>query len=559
MNRLLLLFFAILLSVPAMSQGRQSPRRSQSSPRISGSYPTRGGIHIPLGDLFKRKPKKDTTVEPQAENTSSDYQAMESLFKEAIAGGKTMNATYLIRNTAKRVVLADDMISYLRNKGYIPTGYTTQQLERSRNTIDIIDIMEFAATQDHPEYVYYNMSRGMTDYKLLKKASYYQLEREKQYKQMGFIGVFSGTKPVFHRIDNILWSGTIYNGLFHGSGKGFWKNSEGNYEYIDGTFKYGFPIKINSYRLLKGNVNGIKQSMIEDRELIVPSPEDIAENAGTYDPKLKQAIALYQGASYNGDADELEKAYQKAKTLSITNYSNFNMDTIVPRFLDDYEATGYDPKKLLPKAKAVFNAYMVVRGLKFVNRDKYYGRNTLNVLRYLSGYIDWLEDEVRADRELLEKALSIAKRGKTNDTYGFKTFFSNAIPLLESKSKSLENKISSDMAIYNSHNSKTAEENKRIEQELSKQIDDKRSKYPSGEYVEPGGIFGPTYGYYKEAGEIRFKSGNEYVTYQNYYDDDHRLHHCEIKSVSSKIGSKLKDRWFKSDVTMFEAVINAAR
>ena len=64
--------------------------------------------------------------------------------------------------------------------------------------------------------------------------------------------------------------------------------------------------------------------------------------------------------------------------------------------------------------------------------------------------------------------------------------------------------------------------------------------------------------YCKNEGEVRFKSGIEYVKYNAYYYRD-RFDHYGITDASSKINSNLNKREFKTEGEMYEAIINAIK
>lgn len=490
--------------------------------------------------------------------------AQEKLFDEAIRRGKLPYGGYMVENTAKKAVTVEQMRDYIRKKGYNIAGYTTQYLHRFGSVREIVEKMEFISTQDYPQYVYWACSGGNADYNQMKTGTLFFPLTEKKYNHEEYIVKNFDVDFIFSRKDNVRWTGSLSNGLLHGEGRGFFISPGNEYTYFEGTFKYGFPVNdTETYVVTKDPTKTIGRLTESDRKtgkkMWHLNPSMLAHNAKTTDQKLKQAINQYVSQTYSSDASKLETLYNKAKSVNTSNYKSFTADKHVDVFISLYGETNYDPRNLLPKARAIKDVYKVIDALNMPIRERYYGCNSAwSIFRYLYGYVDWLEDEVKGDRGMLSKALSIARQVKANDKYGFKVFCTNAIALIERKSRELESKISKDYVAYKRHNEQNAEENRRLTEQLSKEFDGERTKAPSGEYITPS-IFGPTYGRYRNPGEIHFKWGSEYVRYQNYYNENHSLHHCEILDASSKISNRLKKRYFDSVPELFQAVVDAVR
>lgn len=488
----------------------------------------------------------------------NSYAQEDRLFSEAISRGRQPNGSYIVNNSSKKAVTIEEMTSYVKRKGYAVLGYNTQIKKQFGNAREVVDRMEFIAKQDYPQYAFYVMSGGTTNYSQLKKGSFFQPTEEKQYKKHGIVEVLSGVKTVFWRNDNVLWTGSLSNGFLHGSGKAFWVVGSNECYYFEGTFEYGFPkvVKTSTY-IAKHDIGSLSRQKSKAFKMKEVTPEMIAANASTSDSKLKQAIKLNMSASYDSDVTKLESAYQKAKTLSSSNYQSFKREPIVARFVNNYSKTNHDPKNLLPKARATNDAYYVCAALQYPIQERYYGVNSFLTAIQFNGSIDWLSKEVDGDRELFKKGLNIAKNGKNNNQYGFRTFYSQAVPLLENKLRKFESKVASDRRYYEQKMNSVRERSQRIHNELSKEIDWERSKEPSGDYYEPG-IF-QTWGKYEKDGSIYFKAGSEYVTYQAYYDDNRVIHHYKILYASSKINRNLKKWEFKRRDEMLEAILNAVR
>jgi len=486
------------------------------------------------------------------------YAQEDRLFSDAISRGRQSNGCYLVNNSDKKAVETDEMVAYIKRKGYSVLSYTTQLKKRFGNAREIVDKMEFIATQDYPQYVFYYMSGGTTNYRQLKKGSFFQPTEEKQYTKHGIVEVLSGIKTVFWRNDNVLWTGSLSNGFLHGSGKAFWVKGTNEYHYLEGTFEYGFPkaVKTSTY-IAQHDIGKLSQQKSKTFKMKDVSPEMIAANANTTDSKLKQAISLCMKSSYDSDVAKLDAAYQKAKTLSSSNYKSFKADPIVARFVNNYGKTNHDPKKRLSTARAIKDAYYVCAALQYPIQERYYGVNSFFTAIQFNGSIDWLSKEVNGDRDLFTKGLNIAKNGRSSNQYGFKSFYSQAVSLLENKLRQFESKVASDRRYYEQKMRSVRENSQRIQNELSKEIDWNRSKDPSGQYYEPG-IF-QAWGRYEKEGTIYFKSGSKYVTYQAYYDYNRVIHHYEILYASSKINGKLSKRYFKRKDEMLNEILNAVR
>ena len=483
------------------------------------------------------------------------YAQKENLYNEAYRRGRQINGAYLINNTDKKKVTVEEMALYLSNKGYIVCNYNTQYIKKFLSVKEIVYQMEFMTKQDYLDYVFYFMSDGSVNCNDLRNGTFFQPHDEKQYEKHGFIEVLSSVKTVFWRKDNVKWTGSLSNGLLHGSGKAFWVAGTNEYHYIEGTFEYGFPTEIKTSTYIpQGEMAVLKQERIKKFKIRAVTKETIAKNANTSDSKMKQAVNLLMGGSYDSDVALLETAYKNAKRLSSSNYSNFKPDPIVAKFVHNYGLTNNDPKKCLPKAKAIKDAYYVCAALQYPIQDHYYGVN--NIITALTMSVDWLSNEVKGDRDLFTKGLNIAKNGKNNDRFGFRTFYSQAVPILENKIRKFENKVASDRRSYNQRKQTESENFERIQRKLSKEIDWNRSKSPSGKLSEPS--FFSSWGKYEKEGEIYFKSGSEYVKYNTYYFDNKRDHY-KITYASSGIERNLRKKEFKTESEMVEAIVNAVR
>lgn len=490
--------------------------------------------------------------------------AQEKLFNEAISRGLTSNGCYRVENTKKKDVTLEEMMRYAKSKGYIIGKATEKSYVRFGDSKLLVETMEFIDTNNYSTYVFHSLANKGFDFNSLKgKGAFYVPEKEKVYEksQVSFISVLSGTRTKFNRYDDALWTGNVSSGLLDGTGVGFVEMPGGKYTKFEGTFSKGFPVTdINVKYVTKKDMKNafIKAEEIKTSQYSAVSQRALAQNVGTTDAQLKQALNLRMEGLYKEDVAKIEAIYNKTRSISLSNYSNFTQDEFVVEFITLYQTANYDPDKVLLKAMELNDVFYVIDALKMKIRDKYYGYSAWSLLTL---FYDWLDKAEKNDRQLISTGLEKARDGMANSKYGFKSFFSQAADQLNKKSTEFENKISRDIDEYNRLVAKEKEDRKQRDEKLSKQINWEKSKDPSGKLTS--GLL-DAYWYYKEDGEIRFKAGNDYVYYNvDYYDrNGNDLVGFHIKSSSDKIRRNMGDKYYhyhKTRKELIEAVLSAVQ
>ena len=482
--------------------------------------------------------------------------AQEKLFNEAISRGLTANGFYCVENPKNKNVTLEEMRDYAKSRGYIIGKATEKQIIRCGDSKYLIDKMEIIDPKDYSTYVFHSLAGSDFDFNRLKgKGAFFVPEEEKVYEktQLSFISVLSGTRTKFNRYDNALWTGNVSSGLLDGNGTGFVARQGGIYIKFEGTFSKGFPTTvINAQYVSK---NDMSKAFVDNKEIKTThydavSQRSFAQNVETTDEILKQALNLRMEVLYEEDVSKLEAIYNKAKTISISNYENVPIDLFVVEFITLYQTAKYDPKGALPKAWELNDVFYVTDALKMKIRDQYYGYSAWSLLTM---FYDWLDKAENNDRKLLSTGIDKARKGKTDSKYGFKNFFSQAEDRLTKKKADFEDKISKDIAIYNKMVDKEREKRRQIEEELSKQINWEKSKYPSGELTSS---LLSSHWWYDEPGEIRFKAGTDVVNYNAYYYDRNGtdLESFQIIYASDNIKASMGDDYYKSFKNMKEMV-----
>ena len=490
--------------------------------------------------------------------------AQEKLFNEAINRGLTSNGCYCVENAKMKNVTLDEMMSYAKSKGYI-IGKTTQKSHvRFGDSKLLVEKMEFIDSKNYPTYVFHALADKGFDFNRLKaKGAFYEPQEDKVYEKTQVAGVsaLSGKRTRFIRHEQALWTGSVSSGLIEGTGIGFVAMPNGMYTRFEGTFAKGFPaseIKVKFVTKTDMNNAAVKDDELKTSRYPAISRRAFAQIVGTTDAKLKQALNLRLEGLYKEDIAKLETIYNKAKTITVSNYSNATQDDFVVEFITLYQKAKYDPNGALPKAMELNDVFYVIDALKMKFLDHYYGYSLWSLLTM---FYDWLDDAEKSHRELLSTGLEKARNGKTNSKYGFKNFFSQAADQLSRKKTQFENKISSDIAEYNRMVASEKEDRRKTQEKLSKEIDWERSKDPSGKLTS--GLF-DAYWYYEKNGNIYFKAGSNNVEYNVHYYDrkGERFVGFYIVYCSDKIRRNLGDKsysYFKTKKEMIDAILKAAQ
>ena len=491
---------------------------------------------------------------------SVESMAQEKLFKEAIKNGLSSNGCYCFQNTKNKAYWVDDVLDYAREHGYIILRCVDKNRVRFGTLITQVEELWFVDAENYPTYVFSALSGSSADVVRAQNTGYIFLTRgEKVYKEVNsFVSVYAGEKTVFDHYD-ALWTGSVSNGYIDGSGVAFLALSGGRYLRLEGTFSKGFPASEVDVRYVTKNdmsKAGVKQEEIQSTKYAEIPLDSYAHNLETTDDVLKKAVLLRTEEMYNRDVARIEAIYDNVKKLSISNYEDFPVDYFVVDFITMYQTANYDPKNVLPKAMEINDAFYVVEALKMKFREHYYGYSLWSLLTL---FYDWLDKEEEQDRNLLQVGLDKAQSGKMNSKYGLGDFFGQAAERLYQKKLDFERKISEDIDAYNSMVDRERANRNERDAQLSKEIDWDRSVSPSGELTS--GLLESTWHYEKE-GEIKFKSGSDYVTYNVYYYDRNgqELEGFKILYASDDIRSNMGDKkytTYKSMSQMVEEILKA--
>ena len=489
---------------------------------------------------------------------------LEKVFDEAIKNGLNSNGVYHISNSKKKDIDASEMASYVENKGYMVLNGASMNVHRFGDVSVILNYLDFTDEKHYPWYAY-KIMEGDNYQNLKSKGSVFLTELEKVYRKtsISFVSVLSGSINRLKRYDDVLWTGNVSNGLLEGSGTGFIIQGLGQYISFQGTFEHGLPtsdfnVKKVSKNLKKKSKDGldISSSEVKKENGVGASVRVCAQNMDTSDSQLKGILKQRIVSLYDESAQKLEAAYQKSKSLSISNYTSFSPDAAVGEFVAIYDEVKHDPKNLLPKAHEVLDAYKMIPALNLKIRESYYGVNLWSILTM---NYEWFNKFVDADREVLSTGLDIAKKRKDNSNFGFKNFFNECYTRLDKKYTEFNAKVDADYKEYSRKHSSIAAEHAEAHERMSHEIDWDHSTEPSGELVSLGFIF--TSGYtYEDDGEIRTKTGGEYCKYNVVFDSDKNFDHYVVHYSSKKISNYLNGKsTFKSRGELVEYITNAIR
>lgn len=488
-----------------------------------------------------------------------DIKKCEKLFNEGIEGGKDKYGRYIIKNSKPQKVGMKSMLAYIKKKGYIPVAYESQILVRKFSSwLQIFgnaEIIEPSELNIYLVRIFRNYS-GYDMNDITGNGYFFKPEKEKVYeKKNKLISVLVGTKDKLVYTNNVNWFGEIVDGAIHGLNTGFiaWDDNK-KVLVFHGEFRHGLPVTTISGMLFKFE-NDFLDCKQEKFSYSPVTMQMVAENLLTEDPKLKKALNSFLVYNYDQAVSKIENLYNSIKSVNITNYNKIGeIDRDLLRFIYNYELSGYDPQNMLPKAKELNDIYGISYALEFPLRDKYYG---FNLWSLLSMYEEWLQDDVDNHRKILQSGIDLARKGKNNSRYGFKTFCGKALQQLENKKSNFEKKVREQKNYYDRKRSKEMARRQNDADRYSKEIDWSRSKSPSGELTSS---FFSTYYYFENGGEIYFKGGGERIKYNAMFlhNDYNSFSHFIITFVSNsnKFGH-LRDRNFKTREEMLDAIIKA--
>ena len=363
-------------------------------------------------------------------------QAQEKLFDEAIRRGTTANGYYCAENTDKKVITEQEMRDYANKKGYYIGRVACIDIQKFGGTKRIVYKFEFAPPENTTNIIFNQLNSSSITYSQLRSRGTAICLRPKN---------IAG-------IDDVLWSGTIVDGFINGTGTGFVHKPGEDYVYIQGTFSRGIPSgKVTVKSIAENNISNVgidwNKTEIRESDAMMASDIGIWSSQLLGDAKAKDAALYRLQKLYPNDYERMKKAYEKALTLSATNYKTFVMDEVSSL---GYKDLNYDPKGILPKIKEMEGVKQTLNGLNFEFHN-YYGYKSLSLSH----------QTFNRDKGLIEAYIRAAKKHATDSKYGFKQFHTMAIGKLEKLLSDLTAKAERDQAKYE-------EEKARQERELAK-------------------------------------------------------------------------------------------
>jgi len=471
--------------------------------------------------------------------------AQDKLFNEAIKRGPNDEGIYRIENTQKKDVDLWQMQNFIQKKGYFPLGGDLQTVSRFGSAYKVMRYYYFTDKEHYVGYVYMTLSS----------------HKPNNLKSRGllFLTQLEGEKGL-RKWRNALWSGNVVDGYIDGVGEGIYTDNK-TYYWFTGSFECGLPVSKVEIKTITP-----KQAKIGSNDYVHGdkcSPIDkswILMLYNTEDQELSKALKSYNTKSYASDVKKLEAAYDKTRSVNISNYANCAIDKAVDEFATYYGKIGYDPQNMLPKAHAVLEFYGVLSALQMKIADRYYGNPgwPFNLLYEL----EWYGSKEKYDKKTINDAIELASSSSLGNKFGYSNFYSQAVKELKSKYTKLLDRLYSNALEYEEALEDIRAEQKVKNQELSKEINWDKSKSPSGDLVRVG-LFDDRL-HYENRGRLVMKYGSDFIEYNTYYFSGGRdLDGVEIEIVTSdelerKLGDDLHKK-FKSVGDMVKAIENALK
>jgi hypothetical protein len=493
--------------------------------------------------------------------------AQEKYFREAIQRGPTANGFYCINNTSKKNITVGELSVYAERMGYAIGRIATTELSRFGDTKTIVYKFEFLTADKFDAYVFRCLSNAESVKPLPNTkgtAFFLPINQVKKWNPYSSSRNSDNNSKTLKRYDNVVWTGQITNGLLHGTGKGLFK--QGNlYYYISGNFSYGFPSEKPTIKTAtkasnqkKASPNGLDVNAMETPAV---TPRFLASLTGITDSKLKEAANLAVKDDCNKAVKKLDESYRKALAINKTNYAKASYDKYPEEFCATYKNIA--DAKTMEKAREIADFVNIVYALQIPVHVHFIGSNS-SLARLFGAYeYTWDQQTWDSFNNTLTKANNGMKRLKANSKYGFKNFCIQTEGLLKKQNEVFAKSTQEGRAEFAQlHGRETAERAARDAKrnagntKHSLEIDWDRSKKPSGDIPEHNFLFHRTS--YENSGSIYFKSGSENVTYNVYFYDG-EFDYYKITYASSKIREGLKKWEFKSEVEMYEAILNALR
>lgn len=501
--------------------------------------------------------------------------AQEKLFREAVSRGSSASGVYCINNSKKANYTLGQMRSFVKQAGYLPTIGTTQIRSHFGSPYEVVKTLEFIHPNDFDRYIFCHLNgSGNVSYSQLKSKGccfipfvatnlFYKPENT---ILSGCVKIGDGKymrDTWVLRYDNVLWSGTVVDGLLDGSGVGLYVNDKGKYEYFIGTFQHGLATTAIDIRRVTRNDSEEKRYSNYSEGKSVEFDRFLCDKAlNNQNPQLLQALSWYYRPLYSEEADRLEQIYRKMRGITVNNCSDFKVDDFVHSFWMTYKQFDFDTRSMVRKAQEMLDIYQIIPALKLGISGPYFGVSALSSLAHLETRLAWYGDWVDKDRATLKNGLDIARKNEKSSQCGFNDFFTQARIKLESKYDTFEKKVNADRAEYRKFmEPKWEKDREQYEDERSNpKIDWDSSKEPSGGMTSVGGLFSSYKKHYHD-GTLYIRMGSiEQVKWNIIYDGDGKVSCYRIEWASEGIRSKLtSQRDFRTRGEMMGAIVNALK
>ena len=435
-----------------------------------------------------------------------------SLYKDAVKRGMSPSGVYTIDNSKKKAVTPEKMVEYLKERGYITGNMTTQVENIFGNVLEIVKTLEFVSSDDMAAYMFSRLNGSNYTYRQLSNtgtAFVTELRRIKEDAGGFFYKI--RYENDYKRLDNVMWSGEVNEGLITGKGVGILKDGD-QYVYISGEFSNGLPV---SEVFVKRHAPTVDKTPAAESQYAAVTSTTMINNPQELDDMVKRSIGLNLPIWYEKDIDKVENSYHKARNL--TGYdSKFEFDRSTDSFIDAYEKLKYDPKNYLPKARELRDIKTAFYTIGMAFRAEYYGS------MILLGFC-WRSDWEKEDRKRLTDAINLVE--SYHSKYGFDQLFAQLDISLKAKKEEFEKKIANDISAFN----KEYDRRERSFQEYKKtymaemcescKIDGDKTTFPQGYSEGYDGIIIHTPATSKEDGKIVLKNGNSTKWWYVYRDN----------------------------------------
>ena len=427
-----------------------------------------------------------------------------SLYKDAVKMGMSPSGVYTIDNSKKKAVTPEKMLEYLEKRGYITGNMTTQTENIFGNVLEIVKTLEFVSSDDMAAYMFSRLNGTNYTYRQLSNTGTAFVTELRQIKE-DTGGLFYNIRYEndYKRLDNVMWSGEVNEGLITGKGVGILKDGD-QYVYICGEFGNGLPV---SEVVVKRHAPTVDKQPATESQYAAVTSATMLKNPQELDDMVKRAIELQTPRWYEKDIANVEQVFLKASKL--TDYDSdfdreYKSQACVQQFIGAYEKLNYDPKNYLPKARELrdISTAMYAIGKPYLG---YRGQS------FWSGHY-WAGDKVAEDRQRLTDAINMSKA--YHSKYGFDNLFAKFNSRLVQVKQKFEEYVTSEYQAW----TEWREEQRRKDEAYSRKynaemcesckIDGRRTTFPEGYSEGYSGIFIHIPSTSKEDGKIVLENGN---------------------------------------------------